>query len=530
MKPENEILDELHDVRHDLLQESGGTLTGLAERLRNQEAKSRRKIIQTVEEKGTEESNNKRPKTRDNNEMQRSRKCWVGSLRSAKLPPGPLISNVLCHTNSSKGQVMRRFAILPCVTIISVQFPMGHAVAQDAVVDEWCDRAGEHAKGMDPGERHYFIAALAEYRLLTGDIGEYEALVASLSNRERFDKYAPVLAYKLTRADRLGTAQKLLAKQHDGKTRDKYLRHIGRGLAERHQFVAARSFGDVIEDPIQRNWFLESLARSKAEAGDWRGSREVIAELKVAPDVEEEGWDETVSELHQLADYCEFNKTSRDPKMYPPLRAASEYRDIAGLFGSRFHVGDIKTAVSKVAELRDAESQAVAWREISLHEVHNRNPEAAGLALKKSLAAASNISDPYLRSVQLILAADVYLELNDRDKAVSLVARFQDTNHTVTPWMRGIASFTTGPVMIGVLVRTGNANKALDAISECGSTQKDVTSQSLAFGQFCAEDKQLEFLQAHFRRLPSPASKAYASLGVAAGLTNLARRRQGTEQ
>ena len=45
MTNENEVLTRLHSVRKTLLEESGGTLTGLSNRLREEESSSGRKIV-----------------------------------------------------------------------------------------------------------------------------------------------------------------------------------------------------------------------------------------------------------------------------------------------------------------------------------------------------------------------------------------------------------------------------------------------------------------------------------------------------
>ena len=68
----NPILDELHATREQLLAESGGTLSGLLERLRADQAASGRSIYQPS----------------DNHRMHRSGACESSRMESQPSPPG----------------------------------------------------------------------------------------------------------------------------------------------------------------------------------------------------------------------------------------------------------------------------------------------------------------------------------------------------------------------------------------------------------------------------------------------------------
>lgn len=88
--------------------------------------------------------------------------------------------------------------------------------------------------------------------------------------------------------------------------------------------------------------------------------------------------------------------------------------------------------------------------------------------------------------------------------------------------MQGITNFTTGPVIIGVLVRIGDTDRVLQALT--ATRNEGISSAWMAFRQFCSESEQLGFVPEHFDRLPTPSAKAYVALGVAAGLMNVTDR------
>jgi hypothetical protein len=89
-------------------------------------------------------------------------------------------------------------------------------------------------------------------------------------------------------------------------------------------------------------------------------------------------------------------------------------------------------------------------------------------------------------------------------------------------------NFTTGPVVIGVCVRTGDTKRVFDALTAKGNA--DISTEWMALGQFCTESKQLDFIEEHFDVLPSPSAKAYVALGVTAGLLNIENRSRDTVQ
>lgn len=292
---------------------------------------------------------------------------------------------------------------------------------------------------------------LAELHLMSGDMPRYREFVDTISDpeRARLQVFLPAIAYRLTRLGHKDVADLLLAEataQEDQQAQDKYRRRIGKALAERHEFSKASEVGNSITDAVQLNWFLESLAKAQAEAGHWQEARTSADRIKVPPVEGADGWEEMLIEIRNFISRCEEMGIARKPEPFMDGSAASQYRAIAQAFSHQVEVDELDSAIIRAKSCYDPEKRSSSWRAIAQRQIELRESSLAGESLEYAVSAAKTIKDPYLRSLQLVLAADAYLENGDDSAAKRLVVAVVEDqgsprsvdagNHLLHHWTR----------------------------------------------------------------------------------------------
>ena len=228
-----------------------------------------------------------------------------------------------------------------------------------------------------------------------------------------------------------------------------------------------------------------------------------------------EHYKEWLRDVRKSVQQLEADKKTNTPTT-PVVDVASEYRELAFQFSSGISIDDLQSAESLAAAIDDPEKRANFWLRVAWHLLENSNPAAARKALQESVSESQKIAEPLSRSLNLILAADAYIEIGDLEIAKTLVEQSKSTEEQIVPLLRGFTDFLTGPLMVGVLIRAGDVELVFTTLRSAGGGE--TASAWIAFGGFCAAYEHLDFVQANYEILPTSAAKGYVALGVVKGL------------
>lgn len=395
---------------------------------------------------------------------------------------------------------------------------LAFSVPSDDSVHWWAEQTMQFAKSLEKADSHdSVVITLGESFALSGDIERFWDICGEVKDQERIREYVPFIAYHLITAGRVDEAHQIVAKLDSDAERDEAHSLMASAFAGRHNFELAAQMLSKVGNPSRRNWALEKIAKAQAESGRWDDAVASLDKINVAEDMDADAKEylkKVKAKILAVILRCRADKVARPPER-PTTDAASRYRAALNLWGLNATVYNIERARAQADKLTDPERLAAAWRGIAWYYAQNHANDDALEALTQGVAAAQAITEPHTKSLNLVLLADLYLELGERELAVALLPKAQASEKNMMKLMRGLTSFTTGPVIIGVLVRSGHTDRALEMLR---SAKSDPSTGWIAFGEFCADTGQLDLAASLLEEQDIAASRAWLAVGVASTL------------
>jgi tetratricopeptide (TPR) repeat protein len=358
------------------------------------------------------------------------------------------------------------------------------------------------------------MITLAESLALSGDLSRFWALAQDVKDQEKMRHYLSVIAHHLVVAGRIDEAHQIVARLDSEAERERAAQQLAWAVARRHDFDMAAQTAAKIQNRGTRNHALEKIIEAQAESGRWDDALTTLDQIAVSDDMdsdEKESVAKDKTALLALILRYRAENVSRPPET-PSTDAASRYRALLALWGLGSTIDDVDRARGLADKLTDPEELATAWRGIAWYYAQKDARDEALDALSRGTAAARKIAEPFAKSLNLVLLADIYLELGDRESAVSLIPEALSSEENMMKLMRGLTSFTTGPAIIGVLVRSGHTDRALQMLH---AAKSEPATSWIAFGEFCAETRQLDLAASLLKEQGTATSKAWLALGVA---------------
>ncbi|MHB8898068.1 MAG: tetratricopeptide repeat protein [Thermoguttaceae bacterium] len=401
--------------------------------------------------------------------------------------------------------------------------------AEHAKAEWWIERALQLVNSPQGAPAHDdVISDLAWTSACSGDMSRFWALLATADDKVRINATLFSIPSVLVMRGRIDEANEIVAHVNSDNDRDCVRAHMTRGFARRHEFDHALQVLSDIKADRWRNNAITRITEAQAEAGRWDEAEATLDKLVIVDenddreDLVEEREDliDEKARLETLIQNCRANKIARPPQSLPNDAAAS-WRAALQLFGSNATIDDIGRARLKAAVITDPEKLATVWRGIAWFYQQKGDTSQALDAVSRGAAAARRIGDPYMKSLNLILLADIYLELGETDPALALIPEALSSEGQMMNLMRGITGFTTGPVIIGVLVRAGHPD---DVLKMLRSAKSEPEVGWMAFGQFCAETDRLDYAARLLDGELTATARARLATGVASSLKQLSER------
>lgn len=382
----------------------------------------------------------------------------------------------------------------------------------------WLRRAEQFAKDPESVDAHDdLLIEIARCRALSGDLAQLWTLEQRLKDKSRAESRLPMMAYLLVFDGQTEEADEVVAHLDSDAERQSAIQHMAWAFAKRHEFDRAMELASKVESIEWRNAVFERIAEAQAESGRWDEALATVDKIVILEDSEYQSQDEQKESIAKLALRIaghKAEKVARPPEKVP-RDAASRYRNALNLWVYNVRVDNVERVRAAIEESSDPKKVAAAWRGIAWYYVQNDSREEALEAIARGVAITKTIDRPYPRSISFVLLADLYLELGETEQALRLIPDAKSSEANMMPLMRGLTSFTTGPAIIGVLVRAGQVDRVFEMLRSSGS---EASSGWMAFGEFCAETGRLDFAARLIDDPLAATSKAWFAAGVADAL------------
>lgn len=405
-----------------------------------------------------------------------------------------------------------------------------------AQINEWSDRAVESAKQCGGRDHDLFISALAAAYAELGDLDRMNSMMALIRDKEGSSGNEHFLAYWAMKAGHDGVAIQIVEQQTTEDRKDQCRYHAARALIEQRKFEQATVLAEEFVDIDNIFAFQCRLTESLADAGKYEEAKANLRRIRSprtwkkldssadsGSESEFQGDNEIASFREAIAELQSYvNKREREGVVIAVepshISVSAHFRESLRAFSSDVSIDDAEETRLVADQIEDAEKRSNVWLAVAEKALKDSDKAQARMDLGQALEAARQIDEPVVLAIQLTLIADLFLEADDRETALILVREFQATESIKEALLQKLASFTTGPVIVGVFVRAGETQAIFDFLQ----TRKSVDEVAWhSLGQFCAEAGQLAFVERHHGAIQDPRARTSLFAGIAVGLAML---------
>ena len=196
------------------------------------------------------------------------------------------------------------------------------------------------------------------------------------------------------------------------------------------------------------------------------------------------------------------------------MRLYERLRRLVRLFGdAELDTHDLDQSEGDAEKLEGALNRAAAWRKIARVFKERKDDKCCRKALRTATRYADMVPLPFQRALNYALIADLQLELGEMDQAKQLVRKAQNSGEGAL--LEDLTGFTTGPLIMGVLVRTSDVNVAFNLAKSSEDVNNMVWS---TLAGFCALKQKIGEVKNRLATIKPDWIKANLCLGVAEGL------------
>ena len=382
---------------------------------------------------------------------------------------------------------------------------------ETAAVRKWIERAETHAaKCPDEDDRYMHWRVMADLYVQLGDLGRVYAMMDRVKKENRPD-FCRAITFRLAQTRDGDLWLRFVENIKDPKERDAALEFAVRGHCARHDFAEAKRVIELFSDPDRAAPSWDVVATHEAAAGHYDAALEssrkfVFRNAKLQFD----SMEDRVNLQKHIAE-CRAGKR-RDKNEPRATTAAGQYRSLLGLFDmGHTDLQDLARKEAEAAKFDNPYVKAGAWRRIAWVYHDRDNPQKSRQALEHAIDATRQIPDPYQRSLNETLIADLLIELGETAQAKQLA--IDAAKRGEKGLLPGLARFTTGPVIVGVMVRCGEIDNVYEVLVEA-----DDGLAWTAFAEFCVDEGKLDLVKKRLPTIESEDAKASICLGVATAL------------
>lgn len=381
------------------------------------------------------------------------------------------------------------------------------ATENEQTATEWLDRSQRYAEKLRGSDRWTIWRDIAA---IHAEAGRLEGVLAALDNieapqrREQCMTGLPGLV--ASGGDRDG-AISLAEMIKDRALRDEGL--IGVVLADNveHNFADAIRTVGLINNATVATRAWRRIARRQAEAGQYDAALASAANMLTETNRQQKYAMETLAFISK----AKASGLKRSPTKSGSTLAEGA-RSVAKMFvGADLLTEDIGEIKAKAEASEGAGERTSLWRQIAWLCHKGDDADGCCQALDTATRHAEEISDSYQRSINYVLIADLRIELGNQEEARNLVDKAREAEKDLGIF-RGLASFTSAPVAVGVMVRCGKIEEAFELARTYGDEEDGVIWQSL--GAFCASVGNTDEVERQLEKIESDEIKGYLCLGV----------------
>jgi tetratricopeptide (TPR) repeat protein len=304
-----------------------------------------------------------------------------------------------------------------------------------------------------------------------------------------------------------------------GSRRNRAFYMVSRFQSLSHDFAAAKETIRRIDDPevVSSAWLR--VAENQAKAGQYEEALVSLGKVAVTSDDSRQAKEETRKLIAKCkAEGCKDAPRKRSQGFIAALRKAST------IFGDvHVELDDLTRAEQSAQKMKGPLNRAAAWRQIAWAHYEKKDAIRCRRAIQKSLENADAVPGPlaYQRRITYVAMADLYLELGDVESARQLIQKANSV-HLDADFFGGLNAFTTTPLLISVLVRSGDVQGAITTVERIHEKEADMAWLTLAI--VCALEGKAGCIERKLESVGSERVKALLCAGVAVGLNE--RRKQ----
>ena len=395
------------------------------------------------------------------------------------------------------------------------------------VIESWLARSQAHAAKMDAGQRWHAAASLCPTYIALGRPGPAMEFVSKIEEDDQRVNAQLVVAAALADSRNVIGALRFAESLSKAKTVDQ--------------------FGGPVASPRNRALFM--IAKSQSRAHDFEGARQTIHRIDDAQSASA-GWcrlaeaqgraglyDEGLKSLENVAavegkrkqearqaiEKCraEGRKEAAPPRA---TRYIEGLRAVLGLFGDvALAPGTLDQQEARINKLRGDVNRTSAWRQLAWKSYRAGDRPRCQRAIEECLKCAGRIPAKsfYLKAINDVLVADLYLELGMRKEAVETARRAISAPRPEDLIGEGLSAFTVAPLVVSVYVRTGHVAEAIETAKRI-KEYDEATWTSL--GVFSALEGDLKPIEHMLQTVSDERIRAIVCAGVAYGLHEKCQR------
>ncbi len=396
------------------------------------------------------------------------------------------------------------FSLLLSVLVTAAYSAEAPTNKEESAAGEWLDRAqayAEKAKGDDPWTI-WLMVAVSHAR--AGRLEEARAVLNRTEEPERFEKF---LLHAGASGGHRDAAIRFAETIEDRERRDDALVLMVVAENGRHDFANAVKTVDLIEDAASASRAWRRIARAQAEAGLYEAARKIAAKMLIETDDQQEDAVETLAFIAK-AEAAGWKK----PPVDVDASFAEQFRGTANKFtGPKLFTNDVAEIKAKAEAIKEATARSWLWLQIGWLCHKAGDPDGCRQAIDAALGCADEMSDGYQKSLAYVLIADLVIERGDLQEARGLVDKAREVEKDLGIF-RGLSSFTTAPVAVGVLIRCGKIEEAFEMAETYGDEGDSMIW--LALGLACTSVGKRDEVEKRLEEIESDEIKGYLCLGV----------------
>ncbi len=426
-------------------------------------------------------------------------------------------------------------------------------------VAAWLDRVVKYAASLPEAQLVEVLPALSESLTAADRVEPVERLVARVKDPEKRAQQEYLLCCCLGQAGKYDAAirkaqsmpnepRKSSSGEEIHSWRVATLYAVARLQFSAYDFKEGEKTIGLIGDPHTVSHAYLHCAEYQAKAGLYADAEKSLAKVVANTDDERQ---QTAQPRQMIARYKAVGL--KDPPRIKPGHYFEAVRYLSTVFcdpGYSFKdAAQAEIAEKAVDKLKGANDKATAWRNIAwsyyrMRHADKQNIDRCRRAIKKSLEYATKIPDgqgtSYMKAVAFASAADLYVELGDKELAKQAVDKARAVNLDAD-MLGGLSGFTTTPLLVSVLVRVGDvdggkaiAEKIQNAAEKKSKTESTAFYEAdvawLAWATSCALEGKIANVERQLEKTGNVRTKAVLSAGVASGLLELQHRRTKAEK